>query len=112
MMNKATRKGMLSIHARLSLLSVLFSIIALTAVNSFANADRSSSAPSAKFDKLWVDYDVTEGSNKGMRIHLKFTVYGMKDLSSYLAIYFKTAAGDYLKDKNKKYNSSEGDVAV
>ena len=118
MTNHSTNYGLFSIHARHSFLTVLFSIIALMAVNTFASAYRPlvrnqpTVAPSAKFDRIWVDYDVTEGSIKGMRIHVKFTVYGMKNLDSYLAIYFETAAGERLKDKNKKFNSSTGDVAV
>jgi len=68
--------------------------------------------PSASFKDIWVDYDVKESNQLGMRIHVKFTAYGMKNLNSYLAIYFMTEDGDYLKDKNDKYNSSSDDVAV
>lgn len=72
------------------------------------------STPSATFDSIWVDYDITESGAKGMRIHVGFSAFGMKDMDAYLAIYFKyndDLAG-FLKDKNKKYQSSEGDVAV
>lgn len=71
-------------------------------------------APSATFDSIWVDYDVTENDLYGMRIHLSFSTYGMKDMDAYVAIYFEyndDMAG-FLKDRNKKYNSTEGDVAV
>ncbi len=70
--------------------------------------------PSATFDSIWVDYDVKEGEARGMKIHVAFSAYGMKDMDAYLAIYFKyndDLAG-FLKDKNKKFQSSEGDVAV
>jgi hypothetical protein len=70
--------------------------------------------PSASFDSIWVDYDITEDNARGMRIHLRFSAYGMKDMDSYVAIYFEyndDMAG-FLKDKNQKYNSTEGDVAV
>ena len=36
--------------------------------------------PSASFDSIWVDYDVTENGVYGMRIHLNFSTYGMKDV--------------------------------
>jgi hypothetical protein len=70
--------------------------------------------PSATFDSIWVDYGVKENNVLGMRIHLSFSTYGMKDIDSYVAIYFEyndDIAG-FLKDKNKKYQSTDGDVAV
>lgn len=70
------------------------------------------STPSAAFKEIWIDYGVTEGGENGMRIHVKFTAYGMKNLDSYLAIYFMDEDGNYLKDNNRKFNSSSGDVAV
>ncbi len=71
-------------------------------------------APYATFDKLWIDYNVVEDGVKGMRIHVKFTAYEMLNLDAYLAIYFEydDEIGGYLKDKNSKYNSSAGEVAV
>jgi hypothetical protein len=68
--------------------------------------------PTAAFKNLWVDYGVTEGGLLGMRIHVKFTAYRMKNLPSYLAIYFMDQSGDYLKDANDSFNSSDGLVAV
>ncbi|HLL99886.1 MAG TPA: hypothetical protein VK400_02420, partial [Pyrinomonadaceae bacterium] len=65
-----------------------------------------------RLDRIWVDYDVTEGGRNGMRIHTKFTVYGMKNVPSYLAIYFETSNGKRLRDNNKNFYSSAGDVAV
>jgi hypothetical protein len=68
--------------------------------------------PRATFEKIWVDYDVLESNLKGMRIHVKFSVYDMKNLDSYVAIYFKDKEGRPLKDRNKKFYSESGDVAV
>ena len=64
------------------------------------------------FDDLWVEYDVIENDQTGMRIHTKFTVNNLKDVDSYLAVYFETRDGKRLKDKNRKFFSAEGDVAV
>jgi len=49
-----------------------------------------------------------------MRIHIKFTTYEMMNMDAYMAIYFEhdDELGGYLKDKNSKYNSSAGEVAV
>ena len=68
--------------------------------------------PSALFKDLWIDYDAKEGTVDGLRIHVKFTVYGMKNLPSYVAIYFKGEDGNFLKDNNGKFTSSAGEVAV
>jgi hypothetical protein len=73
----------------------------------------SGNKPSAVFKDIWIDYDITEGAVKGMRIHVKFTTYGMKNLPGYLAIYFLDTDRDTtLKDNNNKFNSSSDDVAV
>ncbi len=74
----------------------------------------SSTRPSALFKDIWVDYDVTEGSSKGMRIHVKFTTYAMRGMASYLAIYFQDRNGSPLPNKggNSSYNSSDNKVAV
>lgn len=98
---------------------ILFFAIAISvAGNSFAGdiakVHINTADPSARFDSIWVDYDVTEGDIKGMKIHLSFSAYSMKDMDAYLAIYFEyndDMAG-FLKDKNKKFQSTEGDVAV
>jgi hypothetical protein len=68
--------------------------------------------PSAVFKNIWLEERVTEGGQQGVRIHVKFTTYGMKNLDAYLAVYFMDEDGNYLKDNNDKFNSSSGDVAV
>ncbi len=85
---------------------------ALAASNHSALNENSSFKPSAVFKDIWVDYDVSEAGQNGMRIHVKFTVNGMKNLDSYLAIYFETSDGVRLKDNNNKFNSTSDEVAV
>lgn len=74
----------------------------------------SADEPRATFDKIWVDYDITENEQKGMRIHLKFSAYGMKGMDAYVAIYFEynDEIGGIIKDKNQKYHSTAGDAAL
>jgi len=76
--------------------------------------NKTTAVPSATFDKMWVDYDITEDGLKGMRIHVKFTAYDMLNMDAYMAIYFAYDGenGVSLKDKNQKYYSTAGDVAV
>ena len=94
---------------------ILFALMAFSCIAAGSpGADYKLPEPSAAFDSIWVEYDVKEGEARGMKIHVAFSAYGMKDMDAYLAIYFKyndDLAG-FLKDKNKKFQSSEGDVAV
>lgn len=112
-----------SIMQKLNRAALVFAVCLLTLTSAFAltNGSRNVSAagkinklfkPSAVFKDIWVDYDVVEGGENGMRIHVKFTTYGMKNLDSYLAIYFMDSDGEYLRDRNDRFNSSTGDVAV
>ncbi len=73
------------------LLSYALALLTLTAVKAAPKShipfvvDK----PYATFDSIWVDYDITENDMFGMRIHLKFSCYEMKDIDSYVAIYFE-----------------------
>jgi hypothetical protein len=93
------------------LASGLIGLLVVISLNSAVNA-QTAVRPSAKFEKIWVDYNITENGVKGMRIHTKFTVYGMKNVASYLAIFFETGDGKRLRDNNKSFYSTAGDVAI
>jgi len=82
------------------------------AKNNPPSEKRKSTAASAEFEKIWVDYNVREKGRLGMLIHVKFSVYNMKDVDSYLAVYFEKADGTKLKTTNKKFSSNDGQVAV
>ena len=68
--------------------------------------------PTAKLDKIWIDYDVTEEGRFGMRVHAKLTVYDMKGVDGYVAFFFQRKNGDLLKTTNSAYSSKSGQVAV
>lgn len=102
-------------HLRKILVSGLLflAIAALCGVSVNAQGGRSTAVkPSATFEKVWVDYDMTEGGQKGMRIHLKFNVRGMKGVDSAVRIYFETKDGKRLRDNNKSFYTVGGDVAL
>jgi hypothetical protein len=73
---------------------------------------RKSDKPGAALEKIWVDYNVRENGRLGMRIHVKFSVYNMKNVDSQLAVYFEKADGTKLKSTNKKFSSKDGQVAA
>lgn len=68
--------------------------------------------PSATLDRMWVEYDVTEDGQFGMRVHAKFTVRNMKGVAGYLAIFFERANGTRLKSYDNKFQSKGQDVAT
>jgi hypothetical protein len=73
---------------------------------------KTATTPSGKFERIWIDFDITEGGKYGMRVHVKFTVYNMKNLPSYLAIYFQRADGTKIYTNNIDYRSKSGQVAI
>src|SRR5689334_7338217 len=59
--------------------------LALTNANHAMSADNTSKgafAPSAEFKSCWIDYNVSDGGRKGMRIHVNFEVTGLKVVDS------------------------------
>ena len=73
-----------------------------------------SAKPSATFDSIWIDYNIKEEAVLGMKIHIKFTAYGMKNMDAFVAVYYtyNDEMAGVLKDKNAKLVSTAGDVAL
>ncbi len=69
-------------------------------------------APTGEIHKVWVDHNVYEDGVKGMRVHVKFSVYGMKGKSGQCALYFYDNQGESLRDINQRYRTSNGNVAT
>jgi hypothetical protein len=91
---------------------VSLSVCLLLASPALAADSEATAKPSARFDKVWVDYDVTQEGKFGMLIHLKFTVYEMKGVDSYARITYLDEDNEYLKDNNKSFYTTGGDVAT
>jgi hypothetical protein len=66
----------------------------------------------ATFKDLWVDFDVYENNQKGMKIHAKFSVSSMKNIEGYLACYFEKKDGTRLTSSNSTYRSKTGQLAA
>jgi hypothetical protein len=99
------------------MVSGLLGLLAIISLNTALSAQsttqscKSATKPCAEFERIWVDYDVTDGDVKGMRIHTKLSVYRMKGVDSAIAVSFQTGDGKKLRDKNKNYTLN-GDVTV
>lgn len=67
---------------------------------------------SAEIEKVWVDFDVYENNQKGMRIHLKFSVDNMLNKQGSCVAWFYFSNGTALKDYNSRYRTSGGQVST
>ena len=96
------------------LIAFSFLTILMANAGNILNTNFPFAKPNAKFDSIWVDYNIKEDDVLGMKIHLKFTAYEMKDLDAYVAVYFSynDEMAGVLKDKNNKFVSTAGDVAL
>lgn len=68
--------------------------------------------PKVSFDRVWVDYNLTENGRKGMLIHVKFSVKNLKDVKSYVAVYFQKKDGTNLRTSNPDFRSQNGNLAL
>ncbi len=73
---------------------------------------QSSVSPRGKFHEIWVDHNAHKGSEKGMKIHAKFEVSNLKDVSCRAAAYFYYSSGNRLKDYNNLFCSKDGFVSI
>jgi len=93
-------------------LITLTSAFALTNANhnlSTNNSAINSYDPTAEFKSCWIDYNVTEGGRKGMRIHVNFEVTGLKGVDSKLVARVQKDDGDYLASSSS-YSNGEGEL--
>lgn len=114
-------KTLLRLSKLKTILALLFGFLSLLGAansinaadhNASANNNRRNAAPRATFDRLWVEYDIFENGIKGMRIHVKFSVYEMKNRDASLAVRFQTGDGKTLKDKDGQFANAAGEVMV
>lgn len=67
-------------------------------------------------DNIWVEHNVVQYvglfPQKGMRIHVKFTVQNMLNKTGNIAAYFNFQDGTKLMDYNMSYRTSDGQVTV
>jgi acyl carrier protein len=68
--------------------------------------------PKGTFNKTWVDFDVVEAGIRGMRIHFNFQVDNVKNSKCQATAFFYSDDGNHLKDNNKNYCSTSGQVCT
>lgn len=70
------------------------------------------SGMSGSVQQMSIDYNITEGGRKGMKIHIDYKVYGMKGVPSYLALYFQKKGGGKIYSDSDGFRSSDGTLAL
>jgi hypothetical protein len=68
--------------------------------------------PRAKFQKVEIDHGIVQAGVQGMVIRTHFTVAGMKGLAGQVGAFFVHQNGQFLKDVNQAFRSSDGNVSV
>ncbi len=76
------------------------------------NIKQAASVPTAKIESVWVDHNQFQNFQKGMIIHVKFTVDNMKGKKGRCVAYFYYANGTALKDWNNRYCTTDGHVST
>jgi hypothetical protein len=77
---------------------------------SLNNAAKKSFKPSAVFKDVWIDYDVTEGNQDGMRIHVSCEVTGLRNISSKIVARVTGEDGEYLTSDDSSYSNDNGEL--
>ncbi len=109
-----------SIVQKLNRLALVFAVCLLTLTPALAltnethvlsadNSPENSFDASAVFKSCWIDYNVNEGGRKGMRIHVKFEVSGLKGVDSKLVARVQTDDGEFLTS-DSSYSNEEGQL--
>lgn len=76
------------------------------------HAGKCSFHPDVVVDSFWVNQNQIKDGSKGMMIHLKFSLYDLKEVNCAMVIYFYYDFDKPLRDKNQKFYTQSGDVAV
>ena len=68
------------------------------------------SAASATFKKIWLEHNVMQDGEKGMKVHVAFDISGMKGQKCKAIAYFDHPKGTGVKDRNGRYCTTDGNV--
>ncbi|MFZ2901105.1 MAG: hypothetical protein WA004_20915 [Saprospiraceae bacterium] len=68
--------------------------------------------PEVLYRKMWVDFGVYEGIQKGMRIHMQFNLKRLKDMPCMAMARFYHDTGQPLADTNGQFSTPDGKVSA
>ncbi len=75
-------------------------------------APTNASTPRVKFDRLWIQQNVRQRGLLGMRVHVKFTAYNLRNKAVQLAIGIEKRDGGAVNGINRLYRSKTGTLTV
>ncbi|MBS1797197.1 MAG: hypothetical protein JSS81_25450 [Acidobacteria bacterium] len=80
------------------------------------NRGNTTPEPSTKLDatvkRVWIDYNVTEGGRKGMRVHVNFEVSGLKGVDSMLVARVQKENGDFVTSRSPSFSNGDGELEI
>lgn len=83
-----------------------------TVVHKIKLSQTGDTRPHATIDSLWVDYNVYQDNQKGMKIHVKFSNDNLQGKTGKVIAYFYSQNGSALvSDNNNSYETVSGKVA-
>ena len=109
--NEAGRQERIG-HARALQESVSTIAGAIENRNAQQNYQQQIQRATGEIHKVWLEHNVYESNQKGMRVHTSFDVNNHKDRPLIISAYFYDANGRRLEDSDGKYNSTGGQVSV
>lgn len=77
---------------------------------SSTSSSSSSSSHTANIEKVWLTQNETENGVLGLKVHVKFTIAGMKGLNGRASAYFYDSSNNQIRDTNGSYGTT-GDVS-
>jgi len=84
----------------------IFLILICISIGSFGQTT------SATIKKIWAEYDIYKSGDKGMNIHVNFSVSGMLKQQGDCVVWFYNSDETQLKDKNGSYSTTKGNVCT
>lgn len=69
-------------------------------------------AQSVTVNKIWLEHNVTQNNEKGMRIHTEVSLIGYKDTDMKATAYIEIPKGVGHKDLNNRYHTTDGNVSA
>jgi len=79
---------------------------------SYTSTSRQTTTSSATIEKVWADHNVYQNGQKGMNIHITFSVNNMYNKTGKCIVWFYFSDGTKLKDYNSSYRTNDGQVSA
>lgn len=83
---------------------ILFTLVSLLMIVSLTNA------ANVVFKQIWLEHNVQQNGQKGMKVHIAFSISGMQGQKCSAIAYFDSPKGTGVKDTNGRYCTTSGTV--